>query len=259
MFKRLYPLLFLVLLSMQVKAQTIMPVKLADGSSKEVLVLPDNYQLDSSIEEIASVKNGKGIFRNYGDFKPQLEKVVQKAAAKGGNVFRISRIHDKGQQGIYDLAGDVFSAADYDRLKAKALEIKSKKLEQNKYAFLVIYRPVYSHGHNDEISFKITVNDTLSLEMKANTKYIIKLANEARIKLVAGDTDVMQPLFVDVKRGNTYYVRGFSSYPYLRKRLKKSNERIRVDGYKPYLLPTDELQGELESSTVTWITLKRTL
>lgn len=241
-----------------VRAQVPYIVKQADGSSKEVLILPCYHPHDSTWKKMAYVQNRKGGSPRFGAFNDQLEKLMQAAVANGGSIFRLENFKDHKQIGAYNMEGNVFYTADYEKFKAAALAAKAKKYEGNTCAYLILYRPAYVLGRNDETVFTAIINDTLHLEMKAHTRYVIKLTREGIIRLSAGDNAVGHPVEINAKFGNTYYVRGFVTYPFSGARAAET-KGISFNGYNPYLLPTGELQGELESSKVIQITLKRTL
>jgi hypothetical protein len=240
-------------------AQIPYSVKQAGGSAKEVLLLPAYTKADSSWKDMGRIKNKKnGIFIQFREFNTQLEDVIHTTSARGGNIFIVDRIKDRKQFGLYYITGHAYHAPDLDLLKASYLAAKNKKYENNTCAYLVIYRPAYTKGHNDEINFSVFINDTIGLEMKAYTKYIIKLTHEGAYALAAGSPETAKPLSINVKFGNTYYARAFVTFPSSGKKVKNA-PGVRFRGYDPYLLSTEELQGELESSKVTQVTLKKTL
>jgi hypothetical protein len=246
------------LFSVQLSAQIPYPVKLPDGSIKEILLLPDYYKTGSEALGLGAVKNKKGVSKRWDEYKTQLDKVLQASVRKGGNIFMLEKISNLKQQELYNLSGKVLKAANYEEYKKKALAARNKKYDGGKCAYLVLYRPVYCNGHNDEVNFNVIVNDTMNLELHGNAKYVIKINHEGPLQLMTGGNEVMKPVKVDVKFGNTYYVRGIVTYPSSSKRLRKVH-KISFSGYNPYLLDTDELLGELESSTVTIATYKKEL
>lgn len=258
MLKKLPLLVLSCILLSGAHAQVPYLVKLADGSSKEILILPCYYPHDTAWKKVAYVKNQKGVSSRFGNFNSQLEQLMQAVVSRGGDIFRLESFIDHKQIGAYNMAGNVFYTSDYEKFKATVLAAKVKKYENNTCAYIVLYRPAYVLGRNDETAFTAIVNDTLRLELKAYTKYIIKLTHEGIIRLSAGDNAVGRPVEINAKFGNTYYVRGFVSYPFSGVRTAETKD-ILFNGYNPYLLPAGELQGELESSRVVHITLKRTL
>ncbi len=258
MLKKLSLLVLSCILLCGAHAQTPYMVKLADGSSKEVLILPCYYPHDSTWKKIAFVQNRKEVSPRFGDFNEQLDKLMQAVVNRGGNIFRLEGFKDHKQIGAYNMEGNVFHTSDYEKFKTAALAAKAKKYENNTCAYVVLYRPAYVLGRNDETAFTAIINDTIRLELKAYTKYIIKLTHEGIVRLSAGDKAVGRPVEINAKFGNTYYVRGFVTYPFSGTRAAETKD-ILFNGYNPYLLPAGELQGELESSRVVHITLKRTL
>ena len=256
--KKLALLLLSCFLLSGVRAQMPYMVKQADGSSKEVLILPGYHPHDSAWKKMAYIQNRKGVSPRFGEFNDQLEQLMQAVVSSGGNIFRLESFKDHKQIGAYNMAGNVFYIPEYEKFKAAVLAAKAKKYESNTCAWLVLYRPAYVLGRNDETAFTAIVNDTLHLEMKANTRYLIKLTREGIVRLSAGDNAVGRPIEINAKFGNTYYVRGFVTYPFSGARAAET-KGISFNGYNPYLLPANELQGELESSKVVHVTLKRTL
>lgn len=247
---------FCCLFSQHLWAQIPYPVKLSDGTTKEILLLPYFYNTGNDAAELGEIKNKKGVSKRWDEYKIQLDKLLQAAVRKGGNVFALGKIRNLKQQELYNVSGVVFKAGNYEEFKKKAIAAKNKKYDGSKCAYLVLYRPVYCNGHNDDVNFNVIINDTMNLELHANAKYVIKVSHEGKVQLMAGGNELMKPISVDVKFGNTYYVRGFVTYPSSARKLKKAHN-ITFSGYSPYLMDTDELLGELESSTVTIATYKK--
>jgi hypothetical protein len=251
-------LLISLLFLLPAYAQIPYSVKQADGSTKEVLLLPTYYKVDSTWIKLGTIKNEKGISPLFGDFKTQLDQLILAASAKGANIFILDKIKDRRQFEMYNISGNIYHTSQYENAKASFLAAKTKKYESNTCAYLIIYRPAYTNGYNDEVNFSVFINDTIDFEMKAQTKYVIKLTREGTYTLTAGSPETARPFSINIKFGNTYYARTFATFPASGKKVKNV-PGVRFSGYNPYLLATDELQGELESSKVTQITLKKTL
>ncbi len=244
------------LFSIQLVAQIPYPVQLPDGSYKEILLLPNYYKTGSDAIVLGEIKNKRGVSKRWDEYRYQLDMLLLQAVRMGGNVFMLEKITNLKQQELYNLSGRVLKAANYDEYKKKAIEAKNKKYDGGKCAYLVLYRPVYCNGHNDDVNFNVIINDTMNLTMHGNAKYVIKINHEGPLQIMTGGNELMKPIKIDVKFGYTDYVRGFVTYPSSAKRLKKVH-KISFSGYNPYLIDTDELLGELESSTVTIATYKR--
>ncbi len=239
-------------------AQTAYPVRQADGSNKEILLLPAYSKTDSNWKDLGTIRSKKGFFGQFGAFNDELDKITNNACAKGANVFVLEKIKDHKQFGRYSMVGHIYSVSDYDRVKAHQEEAKHKKFENGNCAFLIVYRPEYTFGHNDDMKCSVSLNDSVNLDMHAQTKYIIRLTHEGTYSLTAGEPEVARPVLINVKFGNIYYARALVTFPSSGKKLK-DNPGVLFRGYSPYVLATSELQGELESSKVTLVTLKKTL
>lgn len=247
----------LLFFCLNVSGQVSYIANMADGNTRKIWVFPANYKPDTTWKPIGKIKNGKKITPHFGEFDSQLEKLAEAVTAKGGNILVVSRIRDNKQSGRYKLSGNVFFTDHADLLDSIRNEVTNRTYATNA-AYIVLYRPIYVKGHNDEESFYAVLNDSVQLLMKANTKYIIKVTNEGMIRLTAGDNGIGIPIEINARFGNVYYVRGYISYPYSGK-LGMETKGIPFNGYNPYLLPTGNIQGMLESSMVSQITLKKDL
>ncbi len=188
---------------------------------------------------------------------PQLEKAAANAVKEGGNVFRIVRIEDKKQKGIYRFWGEAYHTNEFEQIKQKAADKEKKKFDEGPYAYITIYRPAYSMGFNDDTQYDIIINDTLKLGMWANTRYILKVAKAGNVKVTIDVHNFMQNMNIDVKPGNNYYVRSYANFPGTGKNVKTGDAQVRVHAYTPYLEKIDEQQGVIESSMITQIIVSR--
>ena len=238
------------------KGQEIITVKLG-MANKEILILPySNAADDSTLKDKGSVKASK-LKDTATNFKSRLYQVALETAQAGGNVFVISSMQDHNQGGRYKIWGNAYYTDKYEQVKAKAYEQKNKKPDNNKYAYLIIYRPDYNRSKNDEISLTITINDTLKLDVKANTKYIIQVEKNCKVKVANKNNIMVQD--VDIQLGNTYYIRTYVNVPGHRKFIKTGESNADIGNYAPYFEMIDNAQGELESSLVNQITISKKL
>lgn len=83
MLKKLSLLVLSCILLCGAHAQMPYMVKQADGSSKEVLILPCYYPHDSTWKKIAYVQNRKEVSPRFGDFNNQLEQLMQAVVSRG--------------------------------------------------------------------------------------------------------------------------------------------------------------------------------
>ncbi len=227
---------------------------MTDGVGKEILILPYSYNLDSALTEKGNIKVTK-VKKVSADFKSQLARAAEQTAEAGGNVFMISRMRDHNQKGKYKVWGTAYYTGDFEQVKTRAIAKKTEKLENGKYAYLVVYRPSYRSGFNDDKRMVVTINDTLKLEMKGNTKYMIRLSKEGDLK-IAGENDLLVQ-HLHVQLGKTYYVRPYINIPGTNKLIRSGENNIAVSKRQPYFETVDDLQGALESSLVNLITITK--
>jgi len=233
-------------------AQQVTKVPGASGAGVDVLAVP-YYPFDTShMEEIGVIKSKKPSKKQH-KFDEQLKDATAKALKSGGNIFKITQVQYPRQKGNYRIIGYAYKTGNYDEVKARSIEVAQRKTEKGKYATLTVYHPVYEGGFNDELPFDIIINDTLRLNMAANTKYVIKIANESPLRISADDDNFIQTL--PVKRGSNYYIRALRSFPGANRRLKMGDRMVKLRGYEPYFEQIDEAQGDLESSLVNEITV----
>ena len=235
--------------------QSVVTVKIGTAN-KEVLILPYNFPLDDSMKDKGEIKANK-LNETPTSFKSKLDEVALKTAEAGGNVFQISSMQDHNQGGRYKIWGNAYYTSKYEQVKISALEQKNKKLDNNKYAYLVIYRPDYGFSRNDEMDMDFTINDTVKLDMKANTKYIIQVDKNCKVKVATKNNLVVQS--VDVQLGNRYYIRAYVNVPGHPKFIKTGESNVEIGNYKPYFEMIDGVQGDVESSLVNQITISKKL
>ena len=248
---------FLCFVLLQVaEAQQIVKVRQGDGE-KEILVLPHyTYDFDTTLVKKEGVSSGKPR-KGKSAFKDQLSKVALLTAEAGGNVLMIKRMDDRKQRGNYKIWGDVCHTDKYELLKTKAFAKKDKGPENGRYAYVVLYRPEYTKGFNDEVDMTLTVNDTIHIEMKAGAKYTIQLPMSSNVKIASKDDVIVQ--HIEVKPGNTYYVRAYTNVPGGRRLLRVGESNVEIHGRASYFEQIEAGQGELESSLVTKITVMKKL
>lgn len=237
-------------------AQQTITVK-QGNTEKEILILPNYiYTFDSGLLEKGQIKTGK---TNNGksSFADQLYNAATRAADAGGNVFMITRMKDRNQHDEYELWGRAYYSDKYEHLKAKAFAQKDKPYENGRYAYIVVYRPGYVRGFNDETDIELRVNDTMTLTMKVGSKYVIKVPGSQDVRIANMDEVGMQ--HISAKAGKTYYVRSEVSRLGSRKLVKQGDTKINVRGNTPYFEQIDEQQGELESSLLTKSTMMKKL
>ncbi len=236
-----------------VNAQETITVK--QGTiEKEVLLLPSYYPVDSTMISKGGIKVTH-LKKNHGAFKSQLYQAALKTVNGGGNVFMVSRMQDRNQKGNYKVWGASFHSPEYAQLKAKAVAYKNKKLENGRYGYLIVYRPQYRSGFNDDIEMELTVNDTLKLDMKANTKYLIQVSKDCDVKIATRKDAIVQ--HVHVQPGNRYYTRAYTNIPGVHRTIKVGESNTELNRFTPYFEIIDDVQGDLESSLVNLITITK--
>ena len=238
-----------------VMAQEVVTVK-QGTTEKEILVLPFSYSEDSTLSDKGEVKVTK-LRKVYADFKSQLNRAAVKTATAGGNILMIDRIQDHNQKGKYKIWGTTFYAAHYEQVKALALARKKEKLENGKYGYLVVYRPVYNSGFNDDMDMTVVIDDTLKLDLKGNTKYVIQYARDCDMKIA--DPKELLVRHIHAQTGMRYYVRGYVNIPGSGKLVKTGENNVEIGGRQRYFEIIDEAQGDLESSLVSLITISKKL
>ncbi len=248
----------LLLLSAHQAAHAQQVVTVKQGSvDKEILVLPYYpYTFDSTLVEKEPVNTGR-MHKGKAKFTDQLSAVALKTAEAGGNVFMLTKVEDRNQRCDYKIWGRACRTDKYDALKAKALSLKEKLLENGRYAYIVLYRPEYAHGFDDEADLVLTVNDTMHLEMKASSKYIVQVPVAGDVKITNKNDVIVQ--HVDVKPGNVYYLRAYTKTTGKSKFVKVGESNVEIRGHASYFERIDNAQGELESSLVTKITVMKKL
>ena len=247
--------LFLFFFACSSSAQEV----ISAGPGKEVIVLPQSYSVDSSYKDLGLIKTSRqSKNKKNGNFIAELGKIAAKTAKEGGNVFQITRIEDQKQRGRYRFWGEAYHTDKYSQLKASITD-KKKNANNGSFAYLTIFRPAYSQGFNDDsVIYDVTINDTLKLEMKGNTRYILKITKEGNVKIEVRHKNFVQDMKVDVKMGNNYYVRSYVNFPGAHKYITTGEFKVKLRGYTPYLEKIDDqLQGEIESSMVTLITVTK--
>jgi len=240
----------------RIHAQQVVTVR-QGNAEKEILVLPHYpYDFDSTLVKKEEVNTGKPR-KGKSAFKDKISKAALETAEAGANVFMIDRVEDRNQKGNYKIWGGAYFTDKYGALKAKALGLKDKRLENGKYACLVLYRPEYTKGFNDEVDMELTVNDTMHLAMKAGAKYMIQIPVSCNVKIANRHDVIVQ--HIEVKPGNTYYARACINVPGTRRLIRVGESNVEVHGRAPYFEQIDEAQGELESSLITKITILKKL
>ena len=238
------------------KAQQIVKVRQGDAE-KEILVLPHyTYDFDTTLVKKEEVNSGKPR-KGKSAFKDQLSKVALLTAEAGGNVLMIKRMDDRNQRGNYKMWGYACHTDNYELLKTKAFAKKDKGLENGRYACVVLYRPEYTKGFNDETDMELTVNDTMHIGMKGSSKYMIQVPMSGNVKIATKDDVIVQ--HIEVKPGNTYYVRAYTNVPGGRRLLRVGESNVQIHGRAPYFEQIEAVQGELESSLITKITVMKKL
>jgi len=232
------------------KGQETINVK-KGGANKEVLVLPCNFPVEAMMRDKGEVKANKLKDTSTG-FNSRLHQLAIETVEAGGNVFVISSMQDHNQSGAYKMWGNAYYSDKYEQTKTKAFEQKNKKLENNKYAYLVIYRPEYCFSRNDEMDMGLTINDTVKLDMKAKTKYILQVDKNCKVKVANKNNLMVQ--HVDMQLGNMYYIRAYVNVP---GHSKFGESNAEIGNYDPYFEIMDDVQGELESSFVNQITVSK--
>jgi hypothetical protein len=229
-------------------------------SIKEVVVLPISYKIDSTYQDKGEVSNDRVSRSEQAGFKQQLEKLAVDAAKEGGNILQLKRIDDPKQSGRYRFLGEAYHTNDIIKLKEKIADRNKKKFGDGQCAYLTIYRPSYSLGFNDDsIRSEVTINDTFKFILKANTRYILKVAKESSVTMRVQHSDFIQNISVDMKMGNSYYVRNYINIPGYGKFITTGGVQLHLRGYTPYLEKVDEQQGEIESSMITQVVISKKL
>ena len=249
---RIYLIAFLLAFFNNIYAQEVVLVKDGAGATKEILLLPF-YPFTDALTKGLDIVGTDYIMKESSDFKGQLNKAAEETMKAGGNVFQITGINNTKQKGLYKVKGTAFRVDQYDLVKSKALELKNQSLENGKQAILTVYRPVYVSGFNDDIAFDVIINDTLKLEMWANTKYIIKVSKDCSAKISVNNGSIIQ--HINVQLGKKYHVRALANFPGSGNHIKVGEMNLRLRGYDPYFEVMDDEQGELESSLVNKITI----
>lgn len=242
----------------QLNAQQVISVKTDDGHVKEILVLPfDPYQLstDSSWAEKGAVKTEHIAVTTGSNFKTELENAAVKTALHGGNIFQVTGITDGKQMNDFRMKGTAYYADSYEAEKNKALAKKAKKCKHTDEAWLIIYRPAYTRGANDEEFFTLVINDTLMMDMKANSRYIFKIARDVNVRVAIAGSIISQT--ISVKRGDNYYFRALVNIPGSHKIVNVGTLALPVKGFAPFIEAIDEVQGEMESSLVNQIVVNK--
>lgn len=236
------------------RAQQIIKLS-GNGNIPEVLVLPYHPGIsDTALKEIGSVKVSRSSARPQ-DFNSQLTEAANETAREGGNVFQIGSIQDHKQSGSYKITGIAYHADNYGDVKAKALEWKKKSAGE--FATIILYRPVYNSGFNDNLAMSVVINDTLKLELKGNTKYLVRVPKECSIKVATADNSLVQHLVIH--EAVNYYIRAYTNFPGSGQQIKTGDVMVHLKNYQPYFEIIDEVQGNLESSLVNNIVLTKSL
>jgi len=193
-------------------------------SVNQILILPFDEPVDSSWTFEGKVTSGKEQFQTKPYFNKQLRKITARAKKLDGNVLHLSFIEDAKQRNRYVINGKVYAVDSIDALKAKVVAQKKKQFEKELCAYIVVYLP-----RNLSRKAHITMNDDSEALLRPNSKYIYKIRKEGINKIATRENGILN---IDVKFGNTYYIRTCFTHR------------------NTYIEQVGDLMGELESSFV---------
>ena len=203
--------------------------RLPEQSAAPIIIVPHDMAVGSDdLQRLDHLQSCRFPSRHHSGFDDELAKVVAKTQNERGNVFYLTDINQRGEANRYSIRGTAAYAADYAGFKARVDAEKNKPFKEEQCAYVVVYCAPLGDPGRVRIRASVTVNDTGSVLMSWNTKYVMKLTKED--KVVVG---------TDKNKITIYPKFGKTSYIKLSIRTKRTWAHI-----------VDETQGELESSLV---------
>ncbi len=163
---------------------------------------------------------------NGGNFSVQLDTLKMLTARNKANVLKVTTARDPNIHDHFRMGGRAYHIADTSALRKSIASWTRMHYDDNKCAYIVLYRP----SHYDALNRNIVTVDTGVYRLRSSSKVEIKVVNEGRH--VVGNTN--GKLDIDVRFGNTYYIKCYFD--------------PRAKGY--YLLKETGKRGEIESGCI---------
>lgn len=216
----------------------------SDGITKEMIVLPCDFNLNKSLTIVGNVKTGDPSLLKVADFKKQLDKICLRAEKIGGNVIVINKVVNHKLTERYNLKATVYKIKEYNLFKDSLFYIDTT----NVYSELILYRPNYTYSLNDIVDLTILVNGKEFL-LSSNSKFVIRFENKATINIqIKGQEEAIN---LDTKMGQKYFIRCLVYFPNAMNAYKPNSIIIPFDGYvKNIGLISENGQGEIESCLI---------
>ncbi len=243
-------ILFL-LLPQHLFAQLVVTEKMDDSTVTEIIVIPKESDFTNELKYVGSIKTGDPSLKRSAPFDEQFKKLLKETISEGGNVLQMTHFENVKQRGLYNLKGDVYYTDKFDSLKT-LIQLKRKKKYDKQIAYVTLFRPVYNHSLNDLKKMYVRI-DKDTFEMKANTKFTIKLDRESEYQIYINDQQ--EPVALNVSFGEHYYIRCFVDFPNSTYapavRPGAIGLSVPVSGYRPGIkILQNKVLGEIESSFV---------
>ena len=198
-------------------------------TSDPVILMPHDLPFGGyDLTMVDHVRSGGRPSRHNGGFGVQLDKVISAAHGSGGNVLRISSSLERGDADRYSIQGTAYYTTKYDSLKRMVDAEKAKKFNGEQCAYVVIYCSDMGKPALLKLKSSVTINDTGSVLIGPNTRYILKLTKEG-VNVIKTDKN---KITIHAKFGQCSYI------------------KLHVLPRRTWAQIVDEVQGEVESSLI---------
>jgi hypothetical protein len=202
---------------------------------EDVLILPENAPLPSSVEQKGRVEIRNGWFKEQHGYEEVMQMTKEKAAALGGNIVKITKFYSSSEG--YGVFADVYLSPDRSAIwEMERMVIDSIEKEMprfSSYGLLYLYRSKYS---GSSFPFKISINGKKLGKLKNNSGQMLKIYSTGLVHVGYG---VLRK-DIYVKPGRAYFIR----FQHLSKGFSPSTEITEVSketGYWEYI-ETDNRQ-----------------
>ena len=171
------------------------------SDTEKIVFIPGDYPVDSKWEFIEGLNSGKPRDMKDPHLKYQLQYLSEKAIKDSANVIKILALKKMNCIGCYWLKAKAWYADNVDSIRTEL--DKGRLNEKGKdFATIVIYR---ADGHVPPFKkCMLRINDTGKYAIETQTKYILKVPYDGKIKCAVSEKKVIN---IDVKKGNVYYLK----------------------------------------------------
>lgn len=176
------------------------------AQNNDVVVLPKQVAAPDGAQKLGRIKMGNNSTSMHCDYEELVRDAKEKARAMHGNVVKITKLIEPSFIGkCYKIEADVYLASDISQYKAGIAVSKNLTPANSNYAIVYLYRLRDTLATLTSYNVHLN-NDSVVYCAKRRSADSVRLYKEGTITLW-GETDKRTELKINVKFGETYYVR----------------------------------------------------